>query len=61
MADNQPQTSPFMTVTEVADYMRVSRMTVYRLVEDDELAATRIVRSIRVYKDSVEAYLQEHR
>ena len=33
----QPQTPAFMTVAEVASMMRVSKMTVYRLVHSGEL------------------------
>ena len=38
----------FLTVQEVADMMRVSRMTVYRLVHAGELPAIRFGRSFRV-------------
>ena len=38
----------FLTVAEVADMMRVSRMTVYRMVHAGELPAIRFGRSFRV-------------
>ncbi len=38
----------FLTVAEVADIMRVSKMTVYRLVHAGELPAVRFGRSYRV-------------
>jgi excisionase family DNA binding protein len=38
----------FLTVAEVADMMRVSKMTVYRLVHSGELPAIRFGRSFRV-------------
>ncbi|GAA4628324.1 helix-turn-helix domain-containing protein [Cellulomonas oligotrophica] len=48
----------FLTVNEVADLMRVSRMTVYRLVHSGELPAVRVGRSFRVPQDALDAYLR---
>jgi len=48
----------FLTVAEVADMMRVSRMTVYRLVHSGELPAIRFGRSFRVPESAVEHVLQ---
>ncbi len=42
-----------LTVAEVADTMRVSRMTVYRLVHAGELPAIRFGRSFRVPETAV--------
>jgi excisionase family DNA binding protein len=47
----------FLTVTEVAAIMRVSKMTVYRLVHGGELAAVRVGRSFRVPEPAVRDYL----
>jgi excisionase family DNA binding protein len=49
----------FLTVAEVAELMRVSRMTVYRLVHSGELAAVRVGRSYRVPEHVMHAYLRE--
>ncbi len=49
----------FMTVAEVAAVMRVSKMTVYRLVHSGELPAVRVGRSFRVPKKAVDDYLRE--
>lgn len=49
----------FLTVAEVAELMRVSKMTVYRLVHSGELAAVRVGRSFRVPEHAVHAYLRE--
>ena len=38
----------FMTVSEVADIMRVSKMTVYRLIHSGEMPAIRVGKSFRV-------------
>ncbi|OJY37599.1 MAG: transcriptional regulator [Pseudonocardia sp. 73-21] len=48
----------FLTVAEVAAMMRVSKMTVYRLVHGGDLPAARVGRSFRVPKGAVEEYLR---
>jgi excisionase family DNA binding protein len=53
--------APFMTVAEVADRMRVSKMTVYRLVHSGELPAVRFGRSFRVQRGAVEELIREAR
>lgn len=47
----------FLTVAEVAEIMRVSKMTVYRLVHAGELPAVRVGRSFRVHESAVKKYL----
>ena len=49
----------FLTVAEVAAIMRVSKMTVYRLVHSGELEAIRVGRSFRVPEQAVTGYLRE--
>jgi excisionase family DNA binding protein len=49
----------FLTVAEVASVMRVSKMTVYRLVHSGELPAIRVGRSFRVPEQAVHDYLRE--
>lgn len=49
----------FLTVAEVAAMMRVSKMTVYRLVHSGELPAARVGRSFRVPEQAVHDYLQK--
>jgi excisionase family DNA binding protein len=49
----------FLTVAEVAAAMRVSKMTVYRLVHGGELPALRVGRSFRVPEDAVNEYLRK--
>lgn len=55
-----PGTEPeFMTVAEVATRMRVSKMTVYRLLHGGDLPAVRVGRSFRVREDDVDEYLRK--
>jgi excisionase family DNA binding protein len=61
---SQPPDAPlaevrFLTVAEVAALMRVSKMTVYRLVHSGELTAVRVGRSFRVPEKAVHAYLRD--
>ncbi|CAB4887746.1 unannotated protein [freshwater metagenome] len=49
----------FLTVAEVAALMRVSKMTVYRLVHHGELTAVRVGRSFRVPEQAVHDYLRD--
>lgn len=48
----------FLTVAEVASAMRVSKMTVYRLVHAGDLPAIRVGRSFRVPEQAVHDYLR---
>ena len=48
----------FLTVAEVASIMRVSKMTVYRLVHAGDLPAVRVGRSFRVPEAEVHTYLR---
>jgi excisionase family DNA binding protein len=48
----------FLTVAEVAEIMRVSKMTVYRLVHAGELPAVRFGRSYRVPESAVRDAVQ---
>lgn len=55
------RTSPIsrlMTVAEIATVMRVSRMTVYRLIRRGQLKAIRVGRNYRVSEDELNAYLE---
>ena len=58
--DGQPVLAgtQFLTVAEVAALMRVSKMTVYRLVHSGELPAVRVGRSFRVHAKAVHDYLE---
>ena len=49
----------FLTVAEVAAMMRVSKMTVYRLVHSGELPAVQVGRSFRINEDDVNEYLRK--
>lgn len=49
--------SALLTVAEVARMMRVSTMTVYRLIKGGDLAAVRVGHNYRIREAEVERYL----
>lgn len=51
--------SRFMTVGEVAAALRVSTMTVYRLINSGELPAVRIGRSFRLRAEDLDRYVSD--
>ncbi len=59
MADSGATRTTFLTVAEVADMLRVSRMTVYRWVHAGELPAVRFGRSFRVPQQAVETFMEQ--
>ena len=46
-----------LTAAEVADQLRVSTMTIYRLIRRGELPAVRVGRNYRVRAADLDAYL----
>ncbi len=47
-----------LTAAEVADQLRVSTMTIYRLIRRGELPAVRVGRNYRVRDEDLTAYLE---
>lgn len=52
-----PQRREMLTVEQVADHLRVSRMTIYRVIHAGDLPAVRIGRSIRIDARDIKPYL----
>ena len=60
--DSTPDRSSYtgdrlLTVSEVASVMRVSNMTVYRLIKAGELAALRVGKNYRIRASDIDRYL----
>ena len=55
--DDARSRSRYVTVSEVADQLRVSNMTVYRLVQAGHLPAVRVGRSYRIREEDVDRYI----
>jgi excisionase family DNA binding protein len=47
----------FLTASEAAERMRVSKMTVYRLIRAGKIPAVQIGKAYRVREDELEGYL----
>jgi excisionase family DNA binding protein len=48
-----------LTVAEVAAIMRLSKMTVYRMVNSGQLPALKVGRSVRIPEHVVDEYLRK--
>lgn len=59
MTQHVPEQAGFMTVNEVASLLRVSNMTVYRLITAGEIPAARIGKSYRIRQSDVDKYLSD--
>jgi excisionase family DNA binding protein len=59
----QPPATPseVMTPAQVAQYLQVHKLTVYRYVREHELPAVRLGRSLRILKADVDEFLRLHR
>jgi excisionase family DNA binding protein len=52
-------TGRLFTVSEVAVAMRVSNMTVYRLIRSGELPALRVGKGYRIFESDLEHFLSQ--
>jgi excisionase family DNA binding protein len=50
---------PLLTVGEVAKLMRVSNMTVYRLIKSGQLSAIRVGKNYRIRGADIDRYLTD--
>ena len=48
-----------LTVREVAEVLRVSRMSIYRMIKQGEMPAFRVGRGYRLRQEDVHRYLKE--
>ena len=56
--DGNDQGDVLLDVLEVADYLRISRSLVYKLIERQQIPAIRIGRLLRVRKDELDETLR---
>ena len=54
------EATTYLTVEEVAAYLRVSEATVRKLIESGELKATRVGRRYRISRESLQDYERRH-
>ncbi len=56
---SNPGPGPLLTVAEVADVLRVSNMTVYRLIKAGDLPALRVGKNYRIREADLTTFLSE--
>ena len=49
----------FMTVNELAEYLRISRASVYRLVRQRQIPVSKVGRQLRFRKGTVDVWLSK--
>ncbi|MEX2549488.1 MAG: helix-turn-helix domain-containing protein [Nitriliruptoraceae bacterium] len=54
-----PVGGPLLTVAEVAEVLRVSNMTVYRLIKAGDMPALRVGKNYRIREADLETFLAE--
>ena len=52
-----PEKARFLTPAEVADMLRVSTMTVYRLIKAGDMPALKVGKSYRLREDDVDRWI----
>ena len=57
----QSKENRLLTVTEVAELLRISRFSVYNLVKRKEISAIKVLNKLRFDITSVEQYLEKQR
>jgi len=57
MAEN---TTDVMRLDELADYLKVSRSTLYKLVRQGGIPAQKVGKQWRFHKDAVDDWLKQH-
>ncbi len=59
MPEQIDKASTMMTTAEVAKYLRVSRVTIYRLVKQGKIPVSRISKHLRFRRDVIDRWLSE--
>jgi len=49
--------SQYLSVTDVAKHINISKMTIYRLIDAGEIPALRVGRSVRILQTDLEQYV----
>lgn len=50
-----------LTLTETADFLRISRSTIYRLIDSGSLKAFKVNGSVRFYKKEILQFIENSR
>ncbi|MEW9097273.1 MAG: helix-turn-helix domain-containing protein [Clostridiaceae bacterium] len=58
MIDESHKTDEIMTITEVAEYLKISEVTTYKLVQEGKMPAFKIGRHWRVKKSDLTEFIE---
>lgn len=61
MAGQEKGSETLMTVEQVASYLQLNKLTVYKYIREGGLPAVKLGRSFRVLRVDVERFLEAHR
>jgi len=50
----------FLTVPEAAEIMRISKLTLYRMVSSGQIKHVRICRRVFIKRADLESYIEDH-
>ncbi len=59
MTEDAKPLDEVMTIQEIADYLKVTRQTVYKLLNNGDLKAFKIGRSNRILRSELRRFIQE--
>ncbi len=59
MTEDAKPLDEVMTIQEVADYLKVTRQTVYKLLKNGNLKAFKIGRSTRILRSELKRFIHE--
>lgn len=52
--------SEVMSIEELAEYLKISRSTLYKLAQDSEIPAQKVGKRWRFHKDAIDEWLRGH-
>ena len=53
-------TEPPMTVKELSDYLRLDRMTIYKMLKEHTIPASRIGHQWRFFREDIDRWIRSH-
>lgn len=61
MQQHEKTIEPPMNVKELADYLRLDRMTIYKMLKQHTIPASRIGHQWRFFREEIDAWIRSHR
>lgn len=54
------QTGKILTIEELAEYLKISKSTLYKLAQDGKLPGQKVGRHWRFHKDGIDVWIKGH-